>query len=126
MAVTTTVLFDLPQQEIATLIEGKLRSSRATQIVSGFVTVEGIRALEGALSANPTVLQTLVVGAGTYQAYQALDDLLGAGVPPDRLFVHLGHTRATGATAKHRFYRYHPMLHSRCTTRNMRTIRLRR
>jgi phosphatidylserine/phosphatidylglycerophosphate/cardiolipin synthase-like enzyme len=53
------------------------------------------------------------VGAGTYRAYEAFDGLIASGVPLDRFFVHLGHSRPTGASAKHRFYRYHPMLHSK-------------
>jgi hypothetical protein len=37
----------------------------------------------------------------------------GVPVPSGSLFVHLGHTRLTGSNARHRFYRYHPMLHSK-------------
>lgn len=81
--------------------------------MSGFVTVEGIEAVSAPIRANPTKLQHLVVGAGTYRAFEALDRLAAAGVPLNRLYVHLGHTRLTGSAAKHPFYRYHPILHSK-------------
>jgi hypothetical protein len=38
--------------------------------------------------------------------------LIGAGVPVDRLFVHLGHSAPTSGR-KNPFARYHPMLHSK-------------
>jgi hypothetical protein len=113
MPVAATVLFDAPQREIASLLRQKLSSSIHTQIVAGFITVEGVAALEAAVSANAPSVDTIVVGAGTYRAYQAFDRLIVGGVKPTALFVHLGHTRQTGANAKHRFYRYHPMLHSK-------------
>jgi hypothetical protein len=113
MPVTASVLFDMPQRAIADLIEGKLASSTATQIVCGFMTVEGMATLDAPIRANPHTVKTIVVGAGTYKAYEALDGLIAAGVPIDRLFVHLGHTRLTTSSARHRFYRYHPMLHSK-------------
>ena len=47
------------------------------------------------------------------QAFEALARWLAAGVPLDHLLVHLGHSRLTGPKARHRFYRYHPMLHSK-------------
>jgi hypothetical protein len=47
-------------------------------------------------------------------AFDAFDRLLSLGVAPDRLQVRLGHTRhATSEKARHAFFRYHPMLHSR-------------
>ena len=55
----------------------------------------------------------LVVGAATYRAFDAFDQLLGMGVQPDRLRVHLGHSRPTSSGARYGFYRYHPMLHSK-------------
>jgi hypothetical protein len=72
-----------------------------------------VRLLEGPIGSNPTTVNTIVIGAGTFQAYEAFDRLIGAGVASDSLWVHLGHTRTTGVKAKHRFYRYHPMLHSK-------------
>src|SRR5262249_52469719 len=44
--------------------------------------------------------------------FEAFDDLISAGVPVNRLFVHLGHTSETGGK-KHPVARYHPMLHSK-------------
>ena len=113
MPISATVLFDTPQCEIASLLKRKLGSSVRTQIIAGFATVEGMAAIEGPISLNPAELDTLIVGAGTYRAFEAFDRLLGFGVAPDRLWVHLGHTRTTGGSARHRFYRYHPMLHSK-------------
>jgi hypothetical protein len=77
------------------------------------MTVEGIEAIRSPIRSNPQKLTTLVIGAGTWRAFDAFDQLLALGVPPDRLRVHLGHSRQTGAKAKHPFYRYHPMLHSK-------------
>ena len=51
-------------------------------------------------------------GCGNLSGFEALDGLLAAGVPPDRLHVHLGHTSETGGR-KNPFARYHPMLHSK-------------
>lgn len=113
MSLISTVLFGMPQRELASVIRGKLLGSTATQIVCGFATVEGIRSLESSLCANPLATQAIVIGAGTFQTFEAFDKLILAGIKPDRLYVHLGHTRQTGAKAKHRFYRYHPMLHSK-------------
>jgi hypothetical protein len=114
MPLKATVLFDTPQCEIASQIAGKLASSVRTEIVAGFATVEGVAALKTGICRNPAALHTFVVGAGTYRAFDAFDQLIADGVPKDRLFVHLGHARmTTSAKARHRFYRYHPMLHSK-------------
>lgn len=113
MTVSAEVLFDRPQQEVATLLRDRISQSKTIRIVSGFATVEGFDAIFPALKANVGKLHTLVVGAGTYRAFQLFDELLDAGVAAARLKVHLGHTRATGTGAKHAFYRYHPMLHSK-------------
>src|SRR5207244_3828853 len=99
MSVTPTVLFETPQFRIASIIESKLQSSIATHIVCGFATVEGVRALKAPICANPATVQAMVVGAGTFQAFEAFDSLLAAGVQSDRLFVHLGHSRLTTAKA---------------------------
>src|SRR5262245_21084147 len=110
MSVTVQVLFGTPQHEIASLLRDRLSRCQRASIVSGFVTVEGIEAIGAPIRANPTKIQHLVVGAGTYRAFQALDHLVAAGVPLNRMHIHLGHTRLTGSGAKHPFYRYHPML----------------
>jgi hypothetical protein len=113
MPVTVQMLFDRPQHEIASMLVGWLKSCRSVWIVTGFATVEGVRSISEPLIQSPQKLQAFVIGAGTSQGFEALDRLVSHGVPPDRLFVHLGHTRLTGPKAKHRFYRYHPMLHSK-------------
>lgn len=113
MTLSATVLFDRPQCPVSATLRSLLAQSKKTQVVSGFLTVEGIELLLPILRSRPTTLDTLVVGAGTYRAFEGLDKLLGIGVSPHALCVHLGHGRKTGTRAKHRFYRYHPMLHSK-------------
>ena len=114
MTVTVQVLFDQPQQEIASLLRRKLNQCTLASLVAGFMTVEGIEAIAAPLRIHPGKLVHLVVGAGTWRAFDALDRLVTAGVAPGALFVHLGHSRATtSADAKHKFFRYHPMLHSK-------------
>jgi hypothetical protein len=108
----STVLFDLPQQAIKSLIVDRIGNSTETSIVTGFATPGGIAAISTPIRARPQILRTLVVGAATYPGFEALDGLLMAGVPADRLFVHLGHTADTGGK-KNPFARYHPMLHSK-------------
>ncbi|RWC21252.1 MAG: hypothetical protein EOS51_12170 [Mesorhizobium sp.] len=112
MTVTATMLFGQPQREIATLLNDRLSKSTLTSIVTGFATPGGLKAITPPLIAQQARVDAFVVGAATYPAFEALDDLLAAGVPRDRLFVHLGHSFATG-TPKNPFARYHPMLHSK-------------
>ncbi|EMS95492.1 hypothetical protein H009_22083 [Agrobacterium tumefaciens str. Cherry 2E-2-2] len=112
MPVTTTVLFQRPQQEIATLIRNRLSRSVATRIVTGFATPGGLAEIGAPILANPGSLETFVIGASTYPGFQALDNLLAAGVPMDRLRVHLGFSAPSG-TPKNPVVRYHPMLHSK-------------
>lgn len=114
MPVSVQVLFDTPQREVATLLRDRLARCRSASLISGFMTVEGIESIAAPLRAHPQKLRTLVVGAGTYKAYEAFDRLIAAGVPQDRLHVHLGQSRpTTSSKAQHSFYRYHPMLHSK-------------
>jgi hypothetical protein len=112
MAVGATVLFQRPQREIASLIVDRIARSSSTSIVTGFATAGGLAAIGRQLKARPQRLNTLVVGAATYPAFEALDELISAGVSADRLHVHLGQTRETGGR-KNPFARYHPMLHSK-------------
>lgn len=112
MSISTTVLFDVPQKEIASRIRAEIAASVDTRIVTGFMTVGGLDAISAPIIASPKRLHTLVVGAGTYPAFEALDDLCAAGVPNDRLFVHFGHTKRSGGK-KHPYTRFHPMLHSK-------------
>jgi hypothetical protein len=108
----TTILFDRPQKEIASLINARLSHCTAASIVTGFLTPSGLRAIAGPLRARPNILQQLVVGAATYAGFQALDVLVNMGVPIARLRVHLGHTRESGSR-KRPIVRHHPMLHSK-------------
>ena len=112
MTITAQVLFDHPQHEIASLLRDRLTRCAKASLVAGFMTVEGIEAIAAPLRAHPSKLAHLVVGAGTWRAFEALDRLLAVGVAPTALHVHLGHTRPTG-TNRHPFARYHPMLHSK-------------
>lgn len=112
MAVTPTVLFQRPQQKIASDIANRIVRASSVSIVTGFATPGGIAMIDGPIRTNPQKLICLVVGAGTYPAFDALDDLASSGVAADRLFVHLEHTRWTGGR-KNPFERYHPMLHSK-------------
>jgi hypothetical protein len=95
MSVNSTVLFDLPQSEIASLIVECIDQSTNASIITGFVTPGGLAAIAGPIRVRPQILETLVVGAATYPGFEALDDLLAAGVLPDRLHVHLWHTSET-------------------------------
>lgn len=108
----STVLFDIPQTEIASLVTDKMRRASTFSIVTGFATPGGLASIFDPIRARPQSLKALVVGAATYPGFEALDELLTAGVPPDRLHVHLGHTATTGGR-KHPFARFHPMLHSK-------------
>ncbi|MFN0020329.1 MAG: hypothetical protein ACKVP0_18885 [Pirellulaceae bacterium] len=112
MSVIANVLFGRPQSEVATLISSKLAQSVATSIVTGFATPGGISAIGGPIKARPQSVDAIVVGASTYPGFQALDELIAAGIPMNRLFVHLGHTRLSGGQ-KNPVVRYHPMLHSK-------------
>ena len=113
MSVSAKVLFDKPQQEVASLLRDRLDRCTSASLVAGFMTVEGIEAIAGPLRAHPAKLNHLVVGAGTYKPFEACDRLIDAGVNPDNLHVHFGFTRKTSARAKYPFLRYHPMLHSK-------------
>src|SRR5687768_14038925 len=88
MSVTIQLLFGKPQHEIASLIRDRLDGCVSASLVAGFMTVEGIEAIASPLRANPSKLQCLVVGAGTYRAYEAFDRLIAAGVSPSALYVH--------------------------------------
>lgn len=113
MSVSVKVLFDVPQREIASLLRDRLDRSTSASLVAGFVTVEGLETIATPLRAQPAKLSHLVVGAGTWRAFDAIDMLINVGIAPNALYVHLGHSRATGRDAAYRFYRYHPMLHSK-------------
>jgi hypothetical protein len=113
MSINVEVLFGAPQREIASQIKDRLNRCVSASLVAGFVTVDGLEAISEPIRTNPGKLTTFVVGSGTYRAFQAFDGLIADGVPLDRFWVHLGHTRSTAEGAQHSFYRYHPMLHSK-------------
>lgn len=112
MALTTTVLFDRPQKEIASLVVRHLNRSSQTSLVTGFATPSGLAAISAPILARPTSLKTFVLGAATYPAFEALDGLIASGIPRDRLHIHLGHTYRTGGH-KNPYARFRPMLHSK-------------
>jgi hypothetical protein len=94
-------------------LRDRLDKCESASLVAGSLTVEGLETIAQPLQTAPGKLKDLVVGGGTWRAFDALDRLLKLGVPSAGLHVHLGHSRATGTGAVHRFYRYHPMLHSK-------------
>lgn len=110
MSVAATFLHALPQIKIATMIRDRLARCRDAQIVSGFATPDGIEALRATASAGK--ISRLVLGAATFKAFEALDNLIAAGLPTTAARVHLGHTRRTGGK-KNPFERLRPMLHSK-------------
>ena len=110
MTVSARFLHSVPRQKIATLIRDRLARCREARIVSGFATPDGVDALRVGTAA-PKVTR-LVLGAGTFKAFQALDTLIAAGLPASAARLHLGFTRATG-WPKNPFERLRPMLHSK-------------
>lgn len=110
MTPSVQVLFDRPQQEIASLLTDRLFRCASASLVAGFATPAGLGRIAPALVSAPGKLKHLVVGAGTYSAYEAFDALIGRGIPSDRLKVHLGMSRLRGAG---KFERFRPMLHSK-------------
>jgi hypothetical protein len=113
LTVSVQILFGQPQRQIAALLRDRLSRCVSASLVAGFVTVEGTETIAPPLRASPSKLANLVVGAGTWRAFEALDRLVTAGVAPGKLHVHLGHSRATRPGATYQFYKYHPMLHSK-------------
>ena len=111
MSLSAKVLFDRPQREVASLLRSRLDACTSAAVVVGFMTVDGIEAVVQPMHAQPGKLRQLVVGAGNYQAFEACDRLIRAGVAPGAVHVHLGFTRRN--RGKRGFVRYHPMLHSK-------------
>lgn len=110
MTVKATFLHSRPQREIAKLIRTRLAGCLSARIVSGFATPDGVDALRATAAASK--IARLVLGAGTFKAFEALDTLIAAGLPPASARVHLGHTRPTGGR-RNPFARFRPMLHSK-------------
>ncbi|WP_123784143.1 hypothetical protein [Corallococcus macrosporus] len=112
MPLNVQVLFNRPQHEIASLLRDRLSRCIETSIVVGFATIDGLEAIAPTLLFPSAKLRVLVVGAGTFRAFDTMDRLGAQGVPPDRLRIHLGHTRPWRNVAS-TFQKYHPMLHSK-------------
>ena len=108
----TELLFPNPHQPLSDKIAHLASSCVAAHIVTGFVTVDGIRSLPECLRSG-SLLKTFLVGSGTQRGFDAMDKLLADGLPRDRLRIHLGHTRHTKPKAVYPFLRYHPMLHGK-------------
>lgn len=110
MTVNLTLLHAHPQTRVDEVIRDRLTRCREAQIVSGFATPDGIDALNAFAFAGK--ISCLVLGAATFQAFEALDKLIDAGLSARAARVHLGHSRKTGGR-KHPFARMRPMLHSK-------------
>lgn len=108
MAVEVTFLYSRPQHEIASLIRDNLARCRFAKIVSGFVTPDGVKALQASPAAGR--IRRFVVGGASVKGFDALDDLIDAGLSPQSVRVHLGRSRHT---RKNSFARLRPMLHSK-------------
>jgi len=99
-----------PHHTIARLIRNRLARCREARIVAGFATPDGVTALK--VGAAAPKITRLVLGAGTFKAFEALDSLLATGLPASAARLHLGYSRATG-WPKNPFERLRPMLHSK-------------
>src|SRR5258708_38267125 len=89
MSVTATFLHSRPQHEIASTIRNRLAGCRTAEIVSGFATPDGVNALRA--NSVSSKIKRLVLGAGTFKAFEALHDLISSGLPTGAARVHLGH-----------------------------------
>jgi hypothetical protein len=107
MTVTAIFLHAEPHKKIATLIRDRLARCWEARIISGFATPDGVAALR--VGAVASKIARLVLGAGTFKAFQALDSLIASGLPASAA---LGYSRATG-WPKNPFERLRPMLHSK-------------
>lgn len=111
MTTSTELLFDVPNRSIASEIKKEIADCSEFYFVIGFATEGGLAMIENEIKGNPMKLKTIVIGAGTLRAYEALDELTKIGVPMDRLMVDLGYSRKS--FSKHPFIQFHPMLHSK-------------
>jgi hypothetical protein len=112
VTVTARFLHSQPQNELASLLSDRLTRCRSAAVVAGFVTPDGVDALDLFKPSHARKLSRLVIGAGTYRAFEAIDRLIFAGVPPVGVRIHLGHCRLSGGK-RNPFHRYRPMLHSK-------------
>lgn len=112
MAPTLRFLHSEPQHEISSLLQACFARCRNAFVVAGFVTPDGVKALKILQAGHASKLSQLVVGAGTYQSFVAVDQLVSSGTPLPGVRIHLGHSQPSGGK-KNPFRRYHPMLHSK-------------
>jgi HKD family nuclease len=110
MALKTSFLHSYPQTKISSLIGKNLADCAQAKIVSGFSTPDGVAALHATASAKK--ISHLVLGSGTFKAFEALDGLIASGLDEKAARVHLGHNRRSGV-GKNAFLRLRPMLHSK-------------
>ena len=110
MTLVATFLDADPHHTIARLIRGRLAHCQEARIVAGFATPDGVAALQ--VGAAAPKITRLVLGAGTFKAFEALDSLIASGLPASAARLHLGYSRATG-WPKNPFERLRPMLHSK-------------
>ncbi|MFC0389661.1 phospholipase D family protein [Muricoccus vinaceus] len=110
MTLAARFLDAYPHHNIARLIQDRLTRCREARIVAGFATPDGVAALK--VGATALRITRLVLGAGTFKAFQALDSLIASGLPASTARLHLGYSRATG-WPKNPFERLRPMLHSK-------------
>jgi HKD family nuclease len=89
-----------------------IRRCASVSIVSGFATPDGLEVIKDALAPQYQKLDPLIVGAVTQKSLQAFRELQPPGSDGCRIWIHLGYSRDT-KTGRHRFYRYHPMLHGK-------------
>jgi len=110
MTVSVQMLFGKPQSEIASLLVDRFENCTSASLVAGFLTVDGLKAIERPLAASPGKLANLVVGSAKMKGFEALDQLVVHGVSPGCLHVHLGHSASSWSP---KFQKYRPMLHSK-------------
>ncbi len=80
MSISVQFIYDTPQREIASLLRDMYNRCSASYLVAGFMTVEGIDTIMQPIQSNSSKLSTLVVGAGTYRAFETFDQLLASEV----------------------------------------------
>jgi hypothetical protein len=112
VVVTAQFVHSRPQHEIASLLKARFARCHTAAVVAGLLTPDGVDALDVTKPSHAAKLSRLVIGAGTYQGFVAVDRLIAAGVTMSGVRIHLGHFRWSGGR-RNPFHRYHPMLHSK-------------
>jgi len=112
MSVRARFIHAQPQHMVSGLLDSSFAQCRSAAVVVGFITPDGAEAIGLSSSSHASKLSRLVIGAGTYRAFEAVDQVIAAGANSSDVRVHLGHCRRSSGK-KHPFLRYHPMLHSK-------------